>query len=63
MSSPDLTLADVRRIVALMKAHELPAERIKSQTEADIANEQARALGLSYEWKVGDEYYVLAVPS
>jgi hypothetical protein len=54
----ELTLADLRMVVDYMKANSLPPRVIKTQEEADMANERERALGLTYVWNVGDEYYL-----
>ena len=60
MAEVQVKLAGLRLMLDQVRAMAQPKRVIQTQAEADEINARERPYGLTYEWRVGDRYYLLS---
>ena len=55
--SSELALEDIRSAILILEKSKIKPKKIRTEEQADSANEFDSIFGLEGNWKVGDEYY------
>ena len=54
-----LTLKRMKLVADVLKAKAIKPGRIETQQQAEAINAAEKLYGLSHDWRVGDDYYML----